>query len=1493
MGEGQEQQYVEQLRGVFDSFDRSGRGSLSRDELWELCESLHLQEAAPALLQALLHSQDQHSARVDFERFKNALIIVLSSTLEEPPVEQEPPPKPASPEIQPKFVKGSKRYGRRSTPEFTELASDPRQPGPEEDRDENYESAVPRKRERWNALETSTGEEYEAEGQLHLWNPDEPGTPRGSACALSERLEQRVQEVCEELVLPWDGFASHSELLVLCQHLGLEISGDALQTPYDNAAMSVREFVCGALNRSKPPTPSASTPYRQLKRMHSQQPFDEVGRRIAAPSALGSTIGPKLFSTLDDGTGFTPAEHVLDSWVEDGIENGSEILQALNFSLEGKLSLSDLTVALETELLETKSGVLQATLASFRAEIRHLLACVDRELGEKEKLQSDLEKAERLKTQLATDVDEHHAAIEHANKLNLSKLEQEHKEKLSSVRSELMKEMEQMQVQGAAQREELEAQIQKVREDESFLRDHLSISVKENRRMEMELLDTAEKLVEAQNQISKLQTNMEKVMKEKFGDLDPGSAEFFLQEERIKQLHISYDAQCRELQDRVDELQSELNDFHSIGRVHQTSSKGLSEELESKSPGNESDPGLGAEEVQPFSLSLEAEMMLEQLKDRHLLEMDELRQRLESKISEFEEIVEKQRTSHEEQRAASARRHEDELRASREETSRVQAQAEELQRRLQQEQTEPSKPERHQDKELETSQEEEIQTLRQHLLESHIKNADLDEQFQSLEEQQSELCDGFNKEVKELKQKHSREMAKLEQTQAEMFAKMEDERSRLSSEFEKEKEALTQKYEREIRARLDQERAGFEKEKEEIVQRLTEQWQKEKARLDEQNADNLQVLLEEEMLRLVKEHEEKEAELREKWELEKAQIKQKHDEDVSERLRQQTAEFERKEKRLKEECEKEKAQLEEDFEGMVRERASEEIDRTVAEREEEERRCEREMREEREAMEERHRETVKELTQRHREEREELHRTLDKLKEDIALERSEACRLSEENLALKKNIDALKEEDLKELMKTLDTLKKEKDASERAADDFKERITELQSQSVLLKNNNGILCEKNSQHLSDVQTLKQQVAALAETKEKTPTNDKEQLSACVSALEAELTKALSETVTLKQRNALLTLEVSTLREKMKSSGSFEQQLSNLSEEKRSLMKETQALSNQFSKAQEKAKASDENLQAATLQSSRLKADVRVLQHEVALIHKKLQNANDKNHVLERALHSTGLQSHSKKQLREELARLMEQDQKLLKQENEKLQGEAVSAKAELRQARDKVRQLDSTVASLKQHKQNTSSTLLALELENEALKQELEAQKEKNQGRDSASGGLDVDSVLQENEALKSQMARLSSQLIETFQAQLVGLLPPSPHRTPRGPARGPPLRDEAELAQDEREWKMRGMEERMREIELSLRNVKLLLKEKVVQLKDQLLKNGKADVLIKDLYSENDDLLKALEVTEQRHKIAQKKNYLLEEKISSLSKILRELNASTLPTLQHHFTFS
>lgn len=60
-------------------------------------------------------------------------------------------------------------------------------------------------------------------GQLRLWNPDEPSTPRGSNAPPSTPLEERLREACSELMISWDGFADHDKLLVLSEHLDLKV----------------------------------------------------------------------------------------------------------------------------------------------------------------------------------------------------------------------------------------------------------------------------------------------------------------------------------------------------------------------------------------------------------------------------------------------------------------------------------------------------------------------------------------------------------------------------------------------------------------------------------------------------------------------------------------------------------------------------------------------------------------------------------------------------------------------------------------------------------------------------------------------------------------------------------------------------------------------------------------------------------------------------------------------------------------------------------------------------------------------------------------------------------------------------------------------------------------------------------------------------------------------------------------------------------------------
>ncbi|EPY74416.1 ninein isoform 1 [Camelus ferus] len=651
MDEAEQDQHEARLKELFDSFDTTGTGSLGQEELTDLCHMLSLEEVAPVLQETLL--QDNLLGRVHFDQFKEALILILSRTLSNEEHFQEPD---CTLEAQPKYVRGGKRYGRRSLPEFQESVEEFAEVTVIEPLDEEARlSRVPAsdRSEHWKAPRS---EEYEAEGQLRFWNPDDLNASQSGSSPPQDWIEEKLQEVCEDLGITRDGHLNRKKLVSICEQYGLQnVDGES---------------------------------------------FDESGRRTTAPSAMTSSIGFRVFSCLDDGMGYASVERILDIWQEEGIENSQEILKALDFSLDGNVNLTELTLALENELLVTKNSIHQAALASFKAEIRHLLERVDQVVREKEKLRSDLDKAEKLKSLMASEVDDHHAAIERRNEYNLRKLDEEYKERIAALKNELRKEREQILQQVGKQRVELEQEIEKAKTEENYIRDRLALSLKENSRLENELLENAEKLAEYETLTNKLQRNLENVLAEKFGDLDPSSAEFFLQEERLTQMRNEYEQQCRVLQDQVDELQSELEEYRTQGKVFRLPLKNsLSEELDINSSCIEPDQDascvteraccrvnrsyvfsrLGSEECNPLNMSLEAELAIEQIKEQHHRDLCRLRLELEDEVHHYEKQLDETKVACEKERENMKQKYENEVRTLEKQISDLKNEIAELQ----------------------------------------------------------------------------------------------------------------------------------------------------------------------------------------------------------------------------------------------------------------------------------------------------------------------------------------------------------------------------------------------------------------------------------------------------------------------------------------------------------------------------------------------------------------------------------------------------------------------------------------------------------------------------------------------------------------------------------------------------------------------------------------------------------------------------------------------
>uniref|UniRef100_A0A674I5B0 Ninein n=1 Tax=Terrapene triunguis TaxID=2587831 RepID=A0A674I5B0_9SAUR len=896
MDEAEQDQYEARLKELFDSFDSTGTGSLGQEELTDLCHVLHLEEVAPGALQQTL-LQGNLLGRVHFDQFKEALILILSRTLSNEDDFQEPD---SSPEAQPKYIKGGKRYGRRSLPEFQESVEEFAEVTVIEPLNEAARSSHIASNDCDEHWKTQDSEEYEAEGQLRFWNPDDLNASQTASSPPQDWIEEKLQEVCENLGITRDGHLNRKKLISVCEQYGLQtVDGEVLEEVFHNleqdGTMSIEDFFYGLFKNGKSLTPSASTPYRQLKRHLSMQSFDESGRRTTALSAMTSTIGFRVFSSLDDGLGYASVERVLDTWHEEGIENGHEILTALDFSLDGKVNLTELTLALENELLITKNGTHQAALASFKMEIRHLLERVDQVVREKEKLRSDLEKAEKLKSLMASEVDDHHATIERRNEYNLRKLDEEYKERTAALKNELRKEREQILQQAGKLRLELEREIEMVKTEENYVRDRLTLSLKENSRLESELSETGQKLAEYESLTSKLQRNLENVLAEKFGDLDPSSAEFFLQEERLVQMKNEYEQQCRELQDQIDELQSELEEYHTQGRIFRPSlESSLHEEFDIKNGGSggvEPDQGLGSEDCNPLNMSIEAEMVIERMKEQHHKELQHLKQELKDTMSHYEKLVETKAHCEKEQENV-AKKYNEERQTMEKQISALKNQIEALQG-----ETAMLKEERERidckhneerndlqmsfDKEkanlqelLKLGHEEELRVRLEQVQESFNREREelvqngiwMEEKMralvQTLQEEKGEVERGFHEQLKSLTEKHAVEREELQhkllekhqQELQEEREKMETEYNRRTSQTEtqfsvdrhtivnKYEEALRnleERYQRELQELAEQQReekSQWEFEKDEIIQECAEAQEQLKETLESKKA---------------------------------------------------------------------------------------------------------------------------------------------------------------------------------------------------------------------------------------------------------------------------------------------------------------------------------------------------------------------------------------------------------------------------------------------------------------------------------------------------------------------------------------------------------------------------------------------------------------------------------------------------------------------------------
>ncbi|KAM9056907.1 ninein-like protein isoform 1-T6 [Megaptera novaeangliae] len=640
MDEEEESHYVSQLRDVYSSCDTTGTGFLDREELTQLCLKLHLEKQLPVLLQTLLGND--HFARVNFEEFKDGFVAILSSqagvgSSDEDSGSLEPGAPRAVP---PKYVSGSKWYGRRSWPEPCDAAGGdqclPEQPARPSVRSQLRRSASLesveslKSDEETESAKDPQNELFEAQGQLPTWGSEVFGSLRKPCSSSFDTPESRVRGLWEELGVGSSGHLTEQELALLCQSVGLQgLEKEELEDLFNkldqdgDGRVSLEEFQLGLFNHGSPQLLESSTLVKPSGSWSHLQVPEEGGGQTTTSSLVSVSSGPRLLCSVDDGTGFAFPEQIVTLWAQEGVHNGREVLQSLDFSVDEKVNLLELAWALENELMMVGGATQQAALACYRQELSFRQGQVEQMARERDKARQDLEKVEQRHLEFVKETDDLHSALEQLAEEKVRRLEQGYRGRLSLLRSEVEVERELFWEQARRQRAALEEDLQRLRAEEASLRQKLTLALKENSRLQKEMIEVVEKLAESEKLVLKLQNDLEFVLKDK---LEPQSTELLAQEERFSEVLKEYQLKCRDLQDCNDELQAAL--------------EGLRAQLP-PSRHSQLPPGHGPAGIVTFvgnsvPVSIETEIMLEQVKERY----EDLEIQLETKVNYYEREME-------------------------------------------------------------------------------------------------------------------------------------------------------------------------------------------------------------------------------------------------------------------------------------------------------------------------------------------------------------------------------------------------------------------------------------------------------------------------------------------------------------------------------------------------------------------------------------------------------------------------------------------------------------------------------------------------------------------------------------------------------------------------------------------------------------------------------------------------------------------------------------
>ncbi|XP_072938890.1 ninein homolog [Epargyreus clarus] len=447
--------YEKQLYSVFKTFDIANEEALDRSAVLELCDALQLDDRGAALVDSLF---ERSTDRVTFTQFRNGLLSVLGG---EPPAPAAAAATAAPPhsdddssgrEVAPKFVFGSKKYGRRSRPQHPTSDESPRHRVASDSRLDGE-----RARQRMRC--------------------------KRSASAMENRDGNYFTDDEDPAELDHERRVDRERALTLCRNLRMHgIDRRIVERIFDES--SVDEITVGEF-------------------------FDRLNSSLTSSIAASLDGAASSEGGLDDVVDVVPSDVVVEAWERAGVQRPRRLLLELGFSAAA-LRPPDLERALDDELQalatspdeqpDARALLLLAAHTVARLRSDQSRRRLDVAVAERDKLRADLAEANRRARLLAHDVDENHARIEAELKASLRQLEARHADASRAAAAENAAERE----RAAAARAALEEEVARRADVEARLRADAAAVRARNEELQARACASEERALAAEREAARL-----------------------------------------------------------------------------------------------------------------------------------------------------------------------------------------------------------------------------------------------------------------------------------------------------------------------------------------------------------------------------------------------------------------------------------------------------------------------------------------------------------------------------------------------------------------------------------------------------------------------------------------------------------------------------------------------------------------------------------------------------------------------------------------------------------------------------------------------------------------------------------------------------------------------------------------------------------------------------------------------------------------------------